>query len=250
MKSLLVILILFGLVFANPVSARPAPKIVCIGTSITYGATIRNRELNSYPAQLQRLVGKAYQVVNYGVSGTCLLRKGDHPYWNTREYQDALQSNPDMVFIELGTNDTKPVNRPFLDEFEPDYQDLIQSFLALPSRPQVILLLPTPIFIPNDGDSLLLSNMIPKIRDIAFSRNLQVIDMHSLLLDKEAMFPDKLHPDADAFTIISKRLYDLVVQEKDREFDVFGHLRHIERSVRFTATPVPISTSPARIAKS
>jgi lysophospholipase L1-like esterase len=49
-------------------------KVACIGASITYGATIENREQNSYPAQLQKMLGNNYQVTNYGVSGTTMLK--------------------------------------------------------------------------------------------------------------------------------------------------------------------------------
>jgi pimeloyl-ACP methyl ester carboxylesterase len=82
-----------------------------------------------------------------------------------------------------------------------------------------------------DADSLLLANMIPKIREIAYADNLQVIDMHSILLDKEALLPDKLHPNAEAFAITSKRLYDLIVQKKDRDFDIFNQLPGIEKQI-------------------
>lgn len=229
MKFFLIVCLALNL-YATSAFGKPATKIACVGTSITYGVAVENREQKSYPAQLQMLLGAKYQVLNFGVNSTTLLRKGDNPYWNSNEYQQALKSNPDMVFIELGTNDTKNSNRVYLDEFEKDYQDLVQSFLQLPSHPQVVLLLPTPIFFKDNSDSLLQTSIIPKIRQIAYSENLQVIDMHSLLLDKEALLPDKLHPNGDAFTITSKRLYDLIVQKKDKAFDIFNKLPGIEKN--------------------
>src|SRR5476649_200355 len=75
-------------------------KVACIGASITYGARIENREQNCYPAQLQNMLGSHYQVTNYGVSATTLLRKGDYSYWQTKQYQDALADNPDVVIID------------------------------------------------------------------------------------------------------------------------------------------------------
>ena len=61
-------------------------------------------------------------------------------------YQKALDFQPDWVFIKLGTNDTKPVNRVFLNEYMQDYKDLIASFRQLSSHPRVVLLLPVPVF--------------------------------------------------------------------------------------------------------
>ena len=44
------------------VSAKAPVKIACVGNSITYGYTIENRERDSYPAQLQRMLGEGYSV--------------------------------------------------------------------------------------------------------------------------------------------------------------------------------------------
>lgn len=120
--------------------------ITCVGTSITEGARIQNPEENAWPGQLQSLLGPEYKVVNYGVGGTTMLSKGDNPYCNTREYQQALRSNPDIVFIDLGGNDAKAVNRTQLDELTTDACDMIRSFKNLSSSPRVILLLPIAFF--------------------------------------------------------------------------------------------------------
>src|ERR1700733_8141303 len=100
---------LFVLQFS--VNAQNKLKVACIGASITYGARIENREQNCYPTQLQQMLGNNYQVTNYGVSGTTLIKKGDLPYWNTNEYKTALAANPDIVIIDLGGNDSKLINR-------------------------------------------------------------------------------------------------------------------------------------------
>lgn len=53
------------------------------------------------------MLGKDYVVNNYGVGGCTMLRKGDCPYWEKQAYKDALASDPDIVFIDLGGNDSK-----------------------------------------------------------------------------------------------------------------------------------------------
>ena len=52
-----------------------AQRVACIGASITYGATIPEREKYAYPAQLGALLGVGYEVFNYGVSGCTMLKK-------------------------------------------------------------------------------------------------------------------------------------------------------------------------------
>ena len=63
--------------FANPIPPRAGAeniRVASVGDSITYGfGTAWNRGNDSYPAQLQALLGGEYQVLNYGVTGTTLL---------------------------------------------------------------------------------------------------------------------------------------------------------------------------------
>ena len=39
-----------------------------------------------------------------------MMKNGDLPYWNEQFYQDALDSNADIIIIMLGTNDSKTFN--------------------------------------------------------------------------------------------------------------------------------------------
>ena len=80
---------------------KDAIRVACIGNSITYGARIKNRDRDSYPAVLSRMLGEAYWVKNFGVSARTLLNKGDHPYMNEKAYQDALAFNPNIVGLNL-----------------------------------------------------------------------------------------------------------------------------------------------------
>ena len=85
---LTVVCLLYGA--AGKAAGREVIRVACIGNSITYGAGIANREQNSYPAQLQAYLGPDYEVRNFGVSATTLLRSGDYPYVRTAAYRQAL----------------------------------------------------------------------------------------------------------------------------------------------------------------
>ena len=63
-------------------------KVACVGNSITYGSRVENREQNSYPAQLQKLLGDEYEVKNFGVSATTALYKGLYPYVEKEKYNE------------------------------------------------------------------------------------------------------------------------------------------------------------------
>ena len=87
-------------------SAKNPIRVACVGNSVTFGYGLDNRETHCYPYVLQQLLGKPYEVRNFGHSGTTLLSKGHRPYIQQPEYQEALAFKPDFVVIHLGLNDT------------------------------------------------------------------------------------------------------------------------------------------------
>jgi lysophospholipase L1-like esterase len=216
----LIILLCIGL----QLQAQPKKiKVACIGASITYGHGIPEREKNSFPGQLQTLLGTNYEVGNYGVSGTTLLRNGNLPYWKTKQYQQALNSNPDIVFIDLGGNDSKLINRVHLNEFNADYKDLIQSFSKLSSHPRIVLLLPVVSFLADTAEiwnPVILNKIIPRVKQVAYDNKVEVLDFYSLFVDKTDLMPDKIHPNLEGAKIAATRLYELIKQPRDTSYNV------------------------------
>ena len=210
--------------------AQSKIRVACIGNSITYGSGLANRSQESYPAQLQALLGlDRYDVLNFGVSGATMLKKGNKPYWNTAEYQKALAAHPDLVFIKLGTNDSKVINRPMMVDFENDYRDMIKRFVALPSRPKVVLLLPVKAFSEEKfgiSGSYLRDSIMPVIRKLAYEQQLQVLDLYSLFADKEALFADKIHPNAIGAGLIAGRLNEFI-RLKTKKLDVSDKMKGV-----------------------
>lgn len=186
--------------FAAEVSAVVEPAVVrvaCVGDSITQGSGAENGK--SYPSQLQEMLGSAWEVGNFGVSGRTLLKKGDHPYWIETAYQNALKFKPAVVIIMLGTNDTKPQNWKFEAEFVADYTELVKSFLALESKPRVFVCRPCPV--PEPGkygiNEAAIQQEIPRIDALARDLKLGVIDMHAALEGKPQLLPDRVHPNTE-----------------------------------------------------
>lgn len=81
-------------------------RVACIGDSITYGARIDDREHHSYPARLQEHLGEEFLVENFGQSGATLRRGADQAYLEEQEYVEAVSFMPDVLVVQLGTNDT------------------------------------------------------------------------------------------------------------------------------------------------
>lgn len=187
-----------------------AKKVACIGNSITFGAGLKFRYVEGYPAQLQTLLGNGYWVKNFGISGTTMT-DGQKDYKRTTRWREAKEFCPDIVTIKLGTNDVQPQWWKGEEAFTQNYQQLIDELRALPSKPHIVLCLPVTSFRDkNHLDSDIAGKVIPPIRQIAKKNKLDVIDLHTPTQDKAALFPDKLHPNAEGEGIIAKALYEYI----------------------------------------
>ena len=58
-------------------------RLACIGDSITFGSGIKDRDKNSYPAQLAVMLGDKWDVRNFGVSGATKLKKSNNQSYNS-----------------------------------------------------------------------------------------------------------------------------------------------------------------------
>ncbi|WP_223552126.1 GDSL-type esterase/lipase family protein [Aestuariivivens sp. NBU2969] len=201
-------------------------KIACIGDSITYGYGVANRENNNYPQQLQNLLGDDYEVKNFGVSGNTLLKKGDYPYWASDKYQEALAFVPDVVYIKLGTNDSKVHNRIYLDtDFEKDYKNLIESFKQKNKNVRVVLLLPVPAFTKDSSsiwNPVIKEQIIPLTQKVAFDTQSEVLDLYQLFIDAPQLLPDTVHPSSLGATRMARRVYEDVTFKSQEETKLFN----------------------------
>lgn len=196
----LIVASLHGAEPVNPSAYKAPVRLACVGDSITQGGKDGN-----YPAQLQAMLGDRWVVGNFGHSGMTLMKKGDRSYWTSPRYQQALEFKPDVVIIKLGTNDTKPKNWAHKDEFLADYKELIQSFLALPSKPRIYLCRPCPVFGNGNwgiNESGILAE-IPMVDALAKELKLEVIDMHAALEGKAELVPDRVHPNPEGYRIMA-----------------------------------------------
>ncbi|MBQ8736332.1 MAG: hypothetical protein IJY78_00660 [Bacteroidaceae bacterium] len=189
--------------------AQEKIRVACVGNSITYGSGIKNRSVDSYPAQLQRLLGDEYEVVNFGIGGRTGLTKGDRPYVKEKIYKEALNFNPHCVIIKFGTNDTKPQNWVHKDEFAGDIEALGKSFENLPTNPEIYLCYPAKAYKEQWGirDSVIVNEVIPIIKKVAKKNKWKTIDLHKATDKMGEHFPDAIHPDPIAAGVMAKKIY-------------------------------------------
>ena len=170
-----------------------AIRVACIGNSITDGHGIEMASQHGYPALLQKALGDGYWVKNFGVSGRTMLNKGDVPYMKEQAWRDAQAFKPDIAIIKLGTNDTKPQNWKYSSEFKQDLEQMIKAL----GHAKIFLCTPIPAFKDswNINDSIIVNGVIPIQKQVAKKNGLQLIDLHTLMLnDEELIQPDGIHP--------------------------------------------------------
>ena len=210
MKRLLLSFLLLFLLL--PLSARRMIKVACVGNSITYGTGVVNREQNAYPVVLQRLLGKDYQVENFGKPGATLLRRGHRPYFDQPEFRAALQFRPDIAVVHLGINDTDPRNWPnYRDEFIPDYLALIDSLRAVNPHVRILVARLTPIGVDHprfdSGTRKWREEISQAVQQVADIARVEWIDFYAPLVPHPDWLPDAVHPDARGAEVLAKVAY-------------------------------------------
>lgn len=196
-------------------SAQQQMKVACVGNSITYGSGLSDRATQSYPVQLQRLLGEHYQVENFGKPGATLLNRGHRPYTQQEEYRKALDFAGDLVVIHLGINDTDPRNWPnYRDSFVTDYLNLIDAFRKANPQTRILIARMTPIA---DRHSRFLSGtrdwhgeIQTAIETVARQANVQLIDFHEPLYPYPFLLPDAVHPTVEGAVIMAKTVYSAI----------------------------------------
>ena len=208
--------------------AQSKVNIACIGNSVTVGVGVENSAKNNYPQQLQHLLGSKYKVTNYGVEKAPLLSTGMNGYHKTIAFKKSHDIQPAIVFVELGLDEIHRKDSEVFSTFTTAFENIIQSYTLLPTRPRVIILLPLPNFIKDSSlvDNIIIKNkIIPAIQRLAFEKKLELMDLFSLFIDKEDLFLDKIHPSSLGGTLIAKRLFEMVKLNSNNHTSVFNKIK-------------------------
>ena len=199
-------------VMCADVHAEQRIRVACVGDSITYGQGLRDRTARSYPAVLQGLLGARYEVRNFGVSGTTALRQGAYPYESTAEFHAALDFQPDVVVLMLGTNDSHLGNRRARGRFEADLAELSRRLRGPGGRAALVLGLPPPVFglLRSPHEKALREDIRPAIRRAAEREGAALADIEAALRDHPEWLPDGVHPDADGAAAIAAAMREAI----------------------------------------
>lgn len=191
-------------------------RIACVGDSITRGTFVWRPSRNSYPAQLQRILGERYSVRGFGVNGHAAQDSADRPYRSSSAFAASTGFRPDVVLIMLGTNDARGDNWKGVEAFDADYRALVTHYLSLETAPDVWLLTPPTLFrlgrstaVRYGMSEAAIGEISSAIRRTGPELGCRVIDINEVTsAHPEAFRFDGVHPGAAGATLIARAVAD------------------------------------------
>ncbi|MDE5705770.1 GDSL-type esterase/lipase family protein [Muribaculum sp.] len=204
---------LYGKLYSRPM------RVACIGDSMTEGVGTDDFATQSYPAQLQALLGPEYEVGNFGVSCATMLRKGTDAgrpfgYSTLPAMHNVIDFNPDIIIIALGVNDCKSYNWEKLNqEFTADYQSLIDTLNMLPSLPEIYLVVEPYVQITPQTlswgfeDKGYYEQMREHINTVAIANRMNIISLTDVFKGEEAyVYAPNDHPNPRGAMLMAKAI--------------------------------------------
>lgn len=207
-------------------------RIACIGNSITAGARVTKPAVESYPAVLSAMLSSGgysnYSVRNFGVGGATVIRFGTPNLW---QLLDSLKGFvPDIVVIEVGTNETVGAPRynwEHISDFEKDYLDYIGAIRKINPNCRFVMCSPLDMVIETAGLSPErikdLTLRRPRIWELRKKVRKMANEHHAYFLDLTKPFKGKVdlmttsdgvHPNKDGYAYLATLVFDFMVKKK------------------------------------
>ena len=206
---------------------KKALRIAFIGDSITEGIGASDKLTESYPAQLQELMGEKYVIGNFGKSGAYVLdadseynvkTNKDLSYRRTQQYKDSLDFNADVVVIILGINDIRSMScDEAIAELKAGLISLVEEYKALDGVQKVYVGLSVKIANTNIIDSFCDGPLQAIQKEVAVECDVDTLDLWSLTrkyLDVNLHYTaDKTHPNQHHYAELAKAMYSMLMGE-------------------------------------
>lgn len=196
-------------------------KVACVGDSITYGHSVSGWGQNHYPAVLQDILGDAYHVANFGVSGACVNKNGNKPYIKGPIYDESIKYDADILVLMLGSNDSKPRNWIDVDTFLAEYQELLDTYLKEENSPKVYIgICAKAYYVDGTTSGAARYNTQPEIvEQIAAAlkekyekEDVVIVDIHKLTGEHPEWFKkDGIHPNSDGAKAIAAEIAEQII---------------------------------------
>ena len=213
-------------------------KVACIGDSITYGYGLQNRDVESYPAQLQKLLDERfpgqYEVRNFGNSGRGIYldsMRGNEKrgFRYMPEHKAALEWKPDIVICNLGINDNGEYIKEYTGgrkrgQFVHDYMTLLADYVQQSPKPKFYIW--TKLSPLTEGQRFYRSPepflMQRDLEEVARMTRARGIDMQEPLRESMDLIfaKDKIHPDAGGARTIAEATFKALTEPEPEAAEI------------------------------
>jgi lysophospholipase L1-like esterase len=216
------ILLLLTLLASLAARAAEPIRVACLGDSITQGAKV-NAATESYPAQLQQMLGAGFIVKNLGLGGASMWHGGKPNVF--QEMPGATAFAPRIAIVMFGINDTRSRDVDYWSHFAPDFENdarkVLDTLLALPAKPAVLLCQPTANFadLPGmpDERKANVAERLPRLVEVRAkiaglakayaARGVVLVDLHAATEKRPELFNvDGVHLTAAGYLLLAETL--------------------------------------------
>ncbi len=177
------------MVMGCSVTSLAATKVACIGDSLTRGYLLQNPE-ESYPSQLQKLLGTDYEVKNFGYTASYVIDDGALEYIDTPIYPESVAYDGDILIFMFGANDIRAYDwTP--KYFENQYAKVVNTYTRSNKQHKIFFVIP-----PESRDEYfsLQRNAVEPTLKVAARFGATVIDSYNLAIGHpEYYMEDKVH---------------------------------------------------------
>lgn len=189
-------------------------RIAFVGDLITVGVGVDDPFEDSYPIQLNCLLGSSGYEVNsaLGISGAAIWRHSPLPYVTTTQYCKAVCWPADVLVVCLGSNDTvNPMTDTFKEQFIEDYCRLLSELQKNSPTVKTFICKIPPIF---GEENAIFAEVVPEINDlideVANSCGAVLIDLNTPFTSREDLFTDGIHPNEMGARLIAETVYNAI----------------------------------------
>ncbi|WP_031547993.1 GDSL-type esterase/lipase family protein [Oribacterium sp. FC2011] len=177
------------MVMGCSVTSFAATKVACMGDSLTRGYLLENPG-ESYPSQLQKMLGFDYEVKNFGYSSSYVIDDGPLEYIDTPMYRDSVAYDGDILIFMFGTNDIRAYDWT-AKYFENQYAKVVNTYLMSNKKHKIFFIIP-----PETRDYYfgIQRDSVDPVKKVAARFGATVIDSCNLALGHpEYYMEDKVH---------------------------------------------------------
>ena len=216
-----VLAVAVAVALGSPDADAASIKVACVGEQTTHSDQLSRTV--EYPVMLQAKLGSCYVVQNFGDCCATVLQgypkqPETHPYLDppassAPAFHESVAFAPDVVVIgSWGKHDTEIANALYGGKLDPvkwqaDYEQLVTTYLNLPSKPIVYVSTPLPLPM-GAGTGPTTDVILPAIQNIAAKYHLTIVPLYPAFLNQPKLYKDATHPtDTTGLKTIADTVY-------------------------------------------